>query len=505
MVGNVKCTCAFGAVASLIGVFSIYLLTLAPTVQGFDSAELTVGAYALGFVHPPGYPLYMMLGHLFAQIPIGDVGTRLNLMSAVFGGLTASVLFVLLFEQTHDGWASLIATFLFTTAPTFWSQAIRAEVYTLHTFLVVSVLVAAWYAYHYKQVVAHMICFIVLGIGMGHHLTAALLWVSVWTYAIWLIPTWRRITVGGTLLGLAVTAMLYLYFPWRSSQLLYVDYIRPYFGVDPGEVSGLWWLASARAFHCFLYTDFALTEIGQQTLHLGALTWETTLGFGLILGIWGWWRVHRSEPQWNRFLSVYFLLNLIAFLSYHVVDKEVMFLPMYAVGSVWVASGIVGLTGWIGTRHASFAGKPRIFVTLVLLIIIVIGVLLNWSSVSLQNNRRVYDFSAQLLRVVEPSAVIVNHWVTSSVFDYLQIVEGQRPDVTVFNIDFFLLGAQQGCGEESGANALRAWFAWLDHQVDLRPLCFVEPLPPIPAHFDWIRQGACWTVNRVQKQNGGVP
>ena len=85
-----------GAVVCLLGASGLYLSTLAPTVQAFDSAELTVGAYTLGFVHAPGYPLYMVLGHLFGQIPIGDIGFRLNLMSAVFGVSTVLVLYLLL-------------------------------------------------------------------------------------------------------------------------------------------------------------------------------------------------------------------------------------------------------------------------------------------------------------------------------------------------------------------------------------------------------------------------
>ncbi|MDE3090999.1 MAG: DUF2723 domain-containing protein, partial [Chloroflexota bacterium] len=170
---------AIGAISCFITTFGIYLLTLAPTVQGFDSAELTVGAYALGFVHPPGYPLYMLLGHWFVQLPVGDVGFRLNLMSAIFGGLTTLVLYVLVFEYSRDGPASFVATLLFATEPVFWSQAIRAEVYTLQTFLMVGALLAWWYAYRYERLDAYLACFVLLGIGLAHHLTTVLLWVSV--------------------------------------------------------------------------------------------------------------------------------------------------------------------------------------------------------------------------------------------------------------------------------------------------------------------------------------
>ena len=80
----------------MLGSVTVYAFTLAPTVQGFDSAELTVGASTRICPHSWIPRLYMLLGHLFAQIPFGNVGLRLNLMSAVFGTLTVATLYQLI-------------------------------------------------------------------------------------------------------------------------------------------------------------------------------------------------------------------------------------------------------------------------------------------------------------------------------------------------------------------------------------------------------------------------
>ena len=79
----------------------VYTATLSPGVYGFDSAELSTGAYTLGIVHPPGYPLYLLIAHLFVQLPIGDVAYRVNLMSAVFG---AGPIFLIRCEPFHVRW-----------------------------------------------------------------------------------------------------------------------------------------------------------------------------------------------------------------------------------------------------------------------------------------------------------------------------------------------------------------------------------------------------------------
>jgi len=111
----------FGALVCSLSAFLFYFLSLAPTVQGFDSAELTMGAYDLGFVHPPGYPLYLTIGHLFSKIPFENIGFRLNLMSAFFSSLTIYLLYRLLFKQTRIFWITTIFTVLFATSPLYWS------------------------------------------------------------------------------------------------------------------------------------------------------------------------------------------------------------------------------------------------------------------------------------------------------------------------------------------------------------------------------------------------
>lgn len=68
--------------------FVLYLKTLAPTIYNLDSAELTTAAATGGLVRATGYPLYLLIGQLWAKLPIGDVGYRFNLLSALFSAGT---------------------------------------------------------------------------------------------------------------------------------------------------------------------------------------------------------------------------------------------------------------------------------------------------------------------------------------------------------------------------------------------------------------------------------
>ena len=118
-----------GASLSFLLPFAVYVRTLAPTVYGLDSAELTTGAYCLGLVHVPGYPLYLLIGHLFTRLPIGNVGYRMNLMSAFFGALAVALFYLVLVRLCRRPLAALSAVlFLASSCPRriFYSPAHKA-------------------------------------------------------------------------------------------------------------------------------------------------------------------------------------------------------------------------------------------------------------------------------------------------------------------------------------------------------------------------------------------
>ena len=57
------------ALAGLV-VFLLYLVTLAPTTSMWDTSEYIAAAYVLGIPHPPGNPFFVLIGRVFAILPI---------------------------------------------------------------------------------------------------------------------------------------------------------------------------------------------------------------------------------------------------------------------------------------------------------------------------------------------------------------------------------------------------------------------------------------------------
>jgi 4-amino-4-deoxy-L-arabinose transferase-like glycosyltransferase len=488
-----------GCLLSLAGPAAVYGLTLAPTVQGFDSAELTVGAATLGLVHPTGYPLYMLVGHAFAQLPWGETGFRLNLLSAVLGTAAVGLIYLLALRQTHSALTALSTAWLFALAPHVWAQSIRAEVYTLQVLLVVGTLLLGYTAWQKDQPARILAAFALLGLAGANHGTSILLLPALLAGIDWKDNRWRKYALAGILLCGGLAGLGTLYFPWRAAQAPAINYIGEYFGRDPRRPADLLWLVTGQAFRCAVQPAWTGQQIWAQLMRLGAFLWDGSLGLAPLLGTWGWLRLNRSQPRWNRLLSIYFLGNLVFFFIYQVVDKEAMFLPMYLVMDLWIAQGMLGFAGWLASRLPRLEQPAALRLTnLALLILLGVGMVVDWRAVDLSQDRQSYNYAAQVLEALPDGTVIVNHWATASVFDYLRIVEGVRPDVRSFNLDFFSLGTQAACHTEDDGGLNAAWFAWLETQVQAHtPLCFIEPLPALPLRFLWVNQGACWTLEFV--------
>lgn len=117
--------------------FSVYLITLSPTVTEEDSGDFVMASWFLGAPHPSGYPAFILAGRAAAwMIPMGSVAFRVNLLSAFLGAL-ACALIVPLFRQLGCGRAGAFAgALLMGLSRSFWLQSVITEVYTMNLLLV---------------------------------------------------------------------------------------------------------------------------------------------------------------------------------------------------------------------------------------------------------------------------------------------------------------------------------------------------------------------------------
>src|SRR3989344_9317103 len=125
----------FFNLALFFGSFLLYLITLNHSIFPGDSTEFINVISVNGVAHPPGYPLYLILGKIFSYLPFWTLAEKINLMSAVFGAATVALCVRIIFKLTNSRLASIAGAGLLALSHPFWLYSTVAEVFTLHTFL----------------------------------------------------------------------------------------------------------------------------------------------------------------------------------------------------------------------------------------------------------------------------------------------------------------------------------------------------------------------------------
>lgn len=120
-----------------VAVLCVYARTAYPYISGGDAGELVVAACNAGVAHPPGYPLFTMLGAAAVRlVPYGAPAWRLNMLSAVLGAAAAALLHASAARLSGSAWAALPAAAGFAFSPTVWWYAVQGEVFALNNALV---------------------------------------------------------------------------------------------------------------------------------------------------------------------------------------------------------------------------------------------------------------------------------------------------------------------------------------------------------------------------------
>ncbi len=423
---------AAGSFLAFVLPFVVYLRTLAPTVYGLDSAELTLGAYALGLVHSPGYPLYLLIGHLFSLLPVGDIGYRLNLMSAFFGALTIALLYQLLLHLTRRSLVSLSASLLLAYSFFFWSPSLMAEVYSLHVFLMAALMLIL-VTWQQRQDGRWLYLFAFLfGLGLGNHPSMLLLLPG---FLYWLLahgrrPSLRARQLPGMLVLFVLGLSVYLYLPLRyAAQARAAGAMQ----IQAGSWQEIVNTISGRAFWGLVFA-YRGPEIWAQVADYLYCLWGNFLGVGLLFGLVGCVAAFRRWRHLTIALALIFLANAVFFIGYGAADKRIMFLPTYLVWAVWIGLGYDRFADRADSLAQEASGLERwpravqvLFPGLALVALIV-----NFQHADLSDDRRTYEQAARVLETVEPGAyVLATYWFEVAPLGYLQVVEQRRPDVTV--------------------------------------------------------------------------
>ena len=132
----------------------VYLLTLEPTVSFWDCGEFILSSFRLQVGHPPGAPLFIMIGRIATLFASGDtskVALMMNALSALCSGFAIMFLFwtiTHLVRKVYSGGnnvesrhiapilgSGIIGALAYTFSDTFWFSAVEGELYALSSLV----------------------------------------------------------------------------------------------------------------------------------------------------------------------------------------------------------------------------------------------------------------------------------------------------------------------------------------------------------------------------------
>jgi len=357
----------------LLAIFAwLYRHTMPPgisswIIKGWDSAVLQLTGSTWGIPHSPGYPLYTILSNLFVRL-VGlipglwhtDVVWRVTLWSTVTSLLTILMMYLLVRRLIRNRTAAIISAALLGSSFIFWRGAIMAEVYSLNAliFALTFWLALVWDTDRRPRWL--VLLGLVVGGGLAHHRTAAVLLPTV---VLWITlrrpkemlpyiseqrgPRWKVILYRWLIFGVMVLLPLlsYLYLPWAAQNRAGQTWLY----ANTADWNTFWFVVLSREWWGLVQLPDTPAAWWQDIQTLFQLQAEQITAAGVIIGLIGLGLIRR-----------YFWLvapSLFAFIffgvSYRVADLDSMLIPL----TILLCIGVGAVIGLAMRRLASWLVK----------------------------------------------------------------------------------------------------------------------------------------------------
>ncbi|MFA7326831.1 MAG: DUF2723 domain-containing protein [Candidatus Kapaibacterium sp.] len=414
----------------------VYVLTLAPDVYFTDSGELASVATSLGIAHPTGYPLFTLVGYLWANILPWAPIYNLNLMAAFATAASSMMLFLslstlftkfrLISKVAHhtseikNNLLALFISFGYSFALTTWRQATSVEVYSLQLLLIntfIYVIIKAYYSAEKSDVYLILSGFI-LGLGFANHLTsfmlipAGLIIFFSKTKNIKSNSRYKLLAyvVGATLLGV----LLYLYLPIRSAQSPMFNWGEVHRSFDK-----FMYHVTGAQYQVWMFSDAAASKENFKLffeLIPSQLTW-----IGVLFLFYGFYVLYRGNKTIFWALISTAILCVLYSMNYSIHDIDSYFVTAYVVLFLIVGLAAKQLINYQVNLVYLFAFIP------------LFNLYSHYETNDLSNDNTVSEYYRLVTVSAEPNAIIISaqwdFWV--SAFWYKDKIEGKRQDITL--------------------------------------------------------------------------
>ena len=151
-----------GAIVFIIAA-TVLFMTVQPSVSFWDPGEISAASYSLQVPHPPGGPLWLIIGRFFSMLPFAhNIGFRINTVSVLAGAFSILLLYLTAIKviESYRGRnykdipdalityiSAAIGALAFAFCDTFWFNAVESNYFAVSTLLfsLVIWLMMDWY------------------------------------------------------------------------------------------------------------------------------------------------------------------------------------------------------------------------------------------------------------------------------------------------------------------------------------------------------------------------
>src|SRR5438309_5798039 len=467
----------------------LYVATLAPTTQFWDTSEYIAAAYVLGVPHPPGNPLFVLVAHAWGLLPLAaGYAQRINLLAAVTSAFAAGFWFLVgerwLRPIVPAVWprrlAALAGAVCSATAFTVWNQSVVNEkVYTLSLLSIALVLwlVVRWGDQASEDRRDHHLLVIVylLGLTATNHLMGLLVVPAVLVYVFYTDPkiliSPRFLVAAVVVAAVGISVWLFLpiragFFPpinegeptnWAALKAVLnrEQYGKPSVfdnptyapgAGNPGHTVSLYW---AQIVMWWQYFTWQWGHDWNEGVRRSLAVVFGSLG---LLGAWRHWKADKRSALAMTSLMFTLTLLLIFYLNFkygfsqyldkaqlgrEVRERDYFYIASFALWGIWVGIGLAALMEW--GREFLEEREPddarRWLLATPLLVVALVPLFGNRLTASRAHETMARDFAYDLLQAVEPYGVLVTAGDNDTFpLWYAQEVESIRKDVTVVNL-----------------------------------------------------------------------
>ncbi|MDX9954756.1 MAG: DUF2723 domain-containing protein [Anaerolineae bacterium] len=417
--------------------FALYAATTVRDVLPADSGEFQLAAATWDILHPPGYPLYTVVGALWDHLaPLGNPAFRLNLLSAVLAATTL----MLVARAVHiwtETWGltrraamagGVAAALLLGSSPTFWAQATTANI------RMPTLLFGAWAFLalaQYNRGLAEpraasralLSLALALGLGVGHHPSLIFIALGWAVYLLLRDPSllwqprrwWKAVPVAALAWGIPQ-----LYLPLRGAAIEGLQLATP--GLNTW--AGFWHHVLARGFSGDMFAFANAADLSLRLPLLGPLFrfQFPLLALAGIFAAWVWLLLRQRRVALA--LGASWVIHTFVTLTYRAPQTVEYLMPAYLPMVLVFGMGVAGAVSWQGVplRKPGRRLNPIPALILALLVLRVMGMAPDFLKLAADTSIR--ERVAPLLEQAPPDALILADWHWATPLWMLQRTEG---------------------------------------------------------------------------------